>query len=397
MYGKSLREIRFSQILVNECMVSRSPEKVQDALEELRGLESEGKTAQAAVVLKQAVEELSGGTNTVLYDAGGRPSVMVVIPAVTGADLPQGISMNGVHPAFRLGGKNLRRVYVSKYLNCLADGKAVSLPMSRPACIPCFDDAAACIRGKGPGWMPMPLALRAAILLRCMKEGRDISGNTDLGRDYYRRNEMGIQTENGTVLTGSGPASWTHTGKPDGIWDLSGNLNEWDAGFRLADGEIQLMDPDALADPDCDCGMDSPHWHALDPKGKPVLPGTPGSLHYDGHDGTIRLTTQVRERGLANCAFADIRAEEGLEVPELLKLIGLYPPAEGLSERLGWRWIHSEGEMMPVSGGAFRITYHSGLFFMGVTRPRKTDYALAGVRSVYLSPEDAEEGKQPYE
>ncbi|MBQ6722340.1 MAG: hypothetical protein IJQ88_09260, partial [Clostridia bacterium] len=88
MYGKSLREISFSQILINECRVSGCPEKVSDELEELCGLEDNGKTEQAGSVLKKAVEKLSGGTNTVLFDAGGLPSVMVIVPAVTGADMP---------------------------------------------------------------------------------------------------------------------------------------------------------------------------------------------------------------------------------------------------------------------------------------------------------------------
>ena len=394
MYGKTLAEIRFSQILVNECMVSGLPETVQEELAELRGLESENRRDEAEILLRKAVEKLSAGRNTVLYDAGGIPSVMVVVPMVTGEDMPEGIRLDGVHPAFRMGGKTLRKVYVSKYINTLVDGRAASLPMSQPACIPCFDAAVRSIRGKGAGWMPMPVQLRAAILLRCLKNGHAPSGNTDCGQDYYCRHEMGIEAENGTVLTGSGPAAWTHDGTQHGIWDLSGNLNEWDAGYRLVDGEIQLMELSAMMDADCDYREKSPHWYALDRAGKPVAPGTPDSLHFGGQDGQIRLTAQVPEKQIANCAFAEIRAEAGLQVPGLLKLIGLYPPADGLSERLGWRWINPEGETMPVSGGASRITYHSGMFFMGVTKPRDTDYSLAGVRTIYISPEDLQEVEQ---
>lgn len=394
MYGETLGEIRFSQILMNECMVARTPGAVQEELAELREAESENRREEAEILLRKAVEKLSAGRNTVLYDEGGLPSVMVDVPVVTGADMPEEIRLDGIHPAFRMGGKKLRRVYVSKYLNTLVDGRAVSLPMGQPMHVPCFDAAVRSIQGKGAGWMLMPVQLRAAILLRCLKNGYEPGGNTDCGQDYYCRDQMGIQAENGTVLTGSGPVAWAHDGTWAGIWDLSGNLNEWDSGYRLVDGEIQLMDLEAMANPDCSYGKDSPLWYALDREGKPVSPGTTGSLHYDGHDGLIRLTTQVRERGLANCAFADIRTEDGLEVPSLLKLIGLYPPATGLSERLGWRWINSEGETMPASGGAFRITFHSGMFFMGVTKPRSTDYSFAGVRTVYMSHEDLQEEDQ---
>ncbi len=393
MYGKQLADIRFSQILSNECMVFGSSAKVREELEELRRLEANGASDQARSVLKRAMEKLSGGTNTVLYDEDGVPSVMAEIPAFGREEMPRGVRCGQVHPAFMLGEKRLRRVYVSKYLNCLVDGRAASLPMAAPARIANFDEAVKSIRGKGAGWMLMPLPLRAAMLLRCLKEGQSISGNTDQGRDYYRHEEMGVQTECGTVLTGSGPASWTHNGKPDGIWDLSGNLNEWDSGFRLMNGEIQLMDTAAMMSPDCDYGQDSHLWQAVDGEGKAVSPGTPGALHFDGHDGTVRLTARPREQGLGNCAFSAVTSEAGPAALERMKLLGLYPPSEGLSERLGWRWIHTEGEALPLSGGAYRITYHSGMFFMGVTKPRDCDYRLSGVRCVYISPEDAQEVK----
>lgn len=393
MYGELRKGTGFSRILINECKVSGCPERVVSELDELRRLEAEGETVQARAVLKQAVEKLSGGTNTVLFDEEGLPSVMVVVPAVRGADMPQGIRPEGVHPAFRLGGRVLRKVYVSKYLNCLADGKAVSLPMCEPAYIPCFDEAVKSIRGKGSGWMLMPVGLRAAISLSCLRKEREVTGNTDRGQDYYNRHEMGIRTESGAVLTGSGPAGWTHDGTPNGIWDMVGNLNEWDSGFRLMDGEIQLMDTEAMMNPDCDYGKDSDLWYALDAEGKRAVPGTPGTLRFCGEDGKIRLATHAGGQLTGNCAFRDVETEPGLQAPELLKLIGLVPPRGGLSERLGWRWVQTQGEAMPLSGGAFLITYHSGMFFMGVTKQRDTDYRLSGVRCVYISPEDAEEAE----
>ena len=391
MYGETLREISFSQILINEGRVSGCPEKADGELEQLRILEESGKTEEAGSVLKRAVEKLSGGSNTVLFDEGGLPSVMVIVPTVTGADMPEGIRLQGVHPAFLLGGKKLRRIYVSKYLNGLADGRAVSLPMGKPAGIRCFDDAVKCVKNKGAGWMPMPVSLRAALSLQCLRNGREVTGNTDRGRDYWHHSETGIRTETGSVLTGSGPAAWTHNGRPDGIWDLVGNLNEWDSGFRLTDGQLQLMDTEAMMNPDCDYGRDSSLWYALDPEGRKALPGMRETLHFTGGDGWIRLSCRIPGPATGNCAFSQVGTDPGLEVPEILKLTGLMPPGDGLSERLGWRWIRTEGEAMPLSGGAFLITYHSGLFFMGVTKPRDAEYRLSGVRSIFISAEDAEE------
>ena len=157
--------------------------------------------------------------------------------------------------------------------------------------------------------MPMSVQLRAAILLRCLEQGREISGNTDSGRDYYRREEKGIRTENGTVLTGSGPASWSHDGTPAGIWDLVGNLHEWDVGYRLLDGEIQLMSPEALTDPDCDYGKSSPLWTALDREGKPVT-----SVRQLEPGDRIRL--QMKD-GLAECKV-EKREEQSLGTQKTL-------------------------------------------------------------------------------
>ena len=391
MYGQNTREIRLSQILINESFVSGYADKAAGDLDALRRLEEEGETEQARRLLKETVERCSNGANTVLFDAKGLPSVMVIVPAIRGSEMPEGIHRKGVHPAFRVGKRTIRRVYVSKYINCLADGTAVSLPMSEPARVPCFDEAVKRLRGKGAGWMLMPVSLRAAILLRGLARGRLISGNTDHGQDYYQRRETGVLTESGTVLTGSGPAGWTHNGRRDGIWDLVGNLNEWDSGLRLMDGEIQLMDTEAMMNPECDYGKNSPLWHALDERGEAAAPGAPGTLRFDGEDGKILVTKEARSERVGNCAFRDVEMAPGLRAPEPLKLLGLLPPLSGLSERLGWRWISTAGEALPLSGGAFRITFHSGPFFMGLTKPRDADYPLSGVRTVYCSPEDMRE------
>lgn len=391
MYSNKRNEISLYQILINECKVYGSAAEAAQALKTLQRLEQQGDFAQARRVLTLAVEELSGGENTVLYDDAGVPSVMVRIPAMTCADLLPDCRTQGIHPAFLCGRRKIREIWVSKYINCIVDGCAASLPMSRPCSVCNFDKAAQYVRQKGNGWLLMPFQLRMAIILKCLRQGIRPSGNTDRGHDYYALNEVGVMTPAGTVLTGSGPLSWTHNGRPAGIWDLVGNLNEWDCGFRLVNGEIQLMDMEALLSPGCNLGANSARWRAMDENGDSVGPGTPGSLHFDGNDGTIRLTKRVEKRGLGNCAFCNVDAAAGVTVPERLKLLGLYPAADGLGERAGWRWICTEGEAMPLCGGAYRIVDHSGMFFMGVTKARDVSYPLSGMRCIYIAPDAVEE------
>src|SRR5512137_556938 len=65
---------------------------------------------------KSAVERLSGGTNTVLLDDVGMPSVMVRIGRMASSDLLAAAS-DEVHPAFVAGGTVLDYIYISKYQN----------------------------------------------------------------------------------------------------------------------------------------------------------------------------------------------------------------------------------------------------------------------------------------
>lgn len=62
-----------------------------------------------------------------------------------------------------------------------------------------------------------------------------------------------------------------------------------------------------------------------------------------------------------------------------------------MPEEAGWRWISTEGEALPLSGGAFRIMNHSGIFFLGITKPRDVDYELSGVRTIYVAPDAMKE------
>lgn len=77
---------------------------------------------------------------------------------------------------------------------------------------------------------------------------------------------------------------------------------------------------------------------------------------------------------------------------ELLKLLALIPPQAGMPEEAGWRWISTEGEALPLSGGAFCIMNHSGIFFLGITKPRRCGiYELSGVRTIYVAPDAMKE------
>lgn len=331
-----------------------------------------------------SVEIISGGSNTVLVDDWGIPSVMVRFPMLTNRQLLQEGSDN-VHPAFLIGEQPKKALYVSKFQNILIGGRGYSLPLKDPAYGVTYDMASNACRTKGDGWHLFSFALRAALVLWTWKNGFLPRGNSNGGCHFFHPSEKGIPTAGGRVATGSGPVTWTHNKNWNGIYDLTGNVNEWNAGLRLMDGEIQIIPGGNCALPECDTSEDSQEWRAILPDGSLTEPGSRDSLKYDCRDGKIMITTRNgrRTEEPCNCSFEDIRIEEGLKIPEILYSLILCPETpQGVYD--GWRWISTKGERLPLCGGAHRALDHAGVFFVGLTYPRTMNYDLAGFRSAFV-------------
>lgn len=333
---------------------------------------------------KLSVEIISGGTNTVLVDDWGIPSVMVRFPLLTNRELLQNGS-DTVHPAFMIREQPQKALYVSKFQNILIGGRGYSLPLKDPAYGVTFDMASNACRTKGNGWHLFSFALRSALVLWTWKNGFLPRGNSDGGCNYFYRNEKGIPTTGGRVATGSGPVTWTHNKNWNGIYDLTGNVNEWNAGLRLVDGEIQIIPGGNCAIPECDMSENSSDWRAILPDGSLAKPGSRDSLKYDFRNGKIVITTRIENdtNESCNCSFGDIQIEKGLEIPEIIYSLILCPEIpQGKYD--GWRWIKVKGECLPLCGGAHRALNHAGVFFVGLTYPRTMNYELAGFRSAYI-------------
>lgn len=221
--------------------------------------------------LRQAVEAASGGRNTVLYDAKGYPSIMVVIPKFNLQDIDESLG-TGVHPAFIVNGVEKSEIFIGKFQAKVHDGVALSLPGQDPTVNVNFDQALNYCKAKGQGWHLMTRAEWAAIALWCWKNGFQPRGNTNYGRSSDQPYETGRRVDGGTpgstsgtprTLTGSGPASWYHDNTPFGIADMCGNVWEWNAGMRLNNGEIQILPNNDAADNTKDQSSTSTLWRAI--------------------------------------------------------------------------------------------------------------------------------------
>ena len=205
--------------------------------------------------------------NVVQPDDAGLPSILVWIPKFKNSDVLTG-GDDSTHPAFIVNGKEIDGFYYSKYENVVYNGKAYSLPAEDPAVNISIDTARECCESKGYGWHLSTAAEWAAIALWCKKNGFLPYGNSSYGK-YATETEVKAipsykdKTVTNRVATGTGPLTWSHDGTPSGIWDLCGNINEWQGGIRLVWGELQILANNDAADPDNPQNETSTCWKAI--------------------------------------------------------------------------------------------------------------------------------------
>lgn len=341
--------------------------------------------------LKLAIEAMSGGKNTVLFDDMEMPSVMVPFPKLKMSDLIEGGSQN-IHPAFSIGGVEKDKIFVSKFQNIVLNDRAYSLPMRDPKTYVTFDQANLFCRNKGKGWGLNTYALWSAIALWCRKNNTMPRGNNNYGSDHGYPHEKGVPCSyesDGRVvrcLTGSGPASWYHNWMPDGIADLNGNIWEWCAGFRLVDGEIQIIPYSNSLLAETNMSPTSTEWKAIKADGSLVEPGTAGTLKWDWVASKVQLTngdvTYVTDQG-NGASYSAMTLAAGLTAPELAKALLLYPDEPGGDYGGDYHWLNTRGERLPICGGSWYLTSGAGVFLVYLSNPRSYSYSSIGFRSAF--------------
>jgi hypothetical protein len=366
---------------------------------------------------KFALEAATGGRNTLLFDDIGEPSVMVRIPAFRWSDVIDGAG-DELCSAFIVGGEEKDCIYVSKFLNIIERGRAYSLPARDPANTLNIDEARAACARKGKGWHLMTNAEWTAISHWCRKNGHIPHGNNHFGSDAAYPHESGVRARGGfaiddskteRVLSGTGPDTWTHDGTAYGIYDLNGNIWDFVSGFRVKDGEIQII-PDNDSALNVDESADSPVWRAIAKDGSLVMPGSEGTYKYDGvregsadkeaaviPDGIV-LTDRVRhpqytgeddpaeltnhDGAFSIMPFSEIPAINGTAPPMILKKLGLYPltPNEGRD----LIFMRSYGERLPARGGSWFDGPHAGLWDLYLRDDRRYEYPDIGFRAAFV-------------
>lgn len=348
--------------------------------------------------MKLAVEALSGGTNTVILDDMGMPSIMVAVAKLLGSDLVEDATSDP-HPAFVMGSNTLEKVYESKYQNIVMNNRAYSLPMQDPKAVINFDTALTTCRNKGEGWGIQPFSLWSAIALWCKKNGTMPRGNNNYGSDHLYPHERGVPTYTytesgatkiGRTATGSGPATWYHDHTKHGIADLNGNVWEWCAGMRLVNGELQLIPYSNCMISTCDMSVNSADWKAISADGTFVAPGTNYTIKLDYINNkwswVSSNTFTSQSDSSRGCPFANITTATNLSdnVKTLLRSYALLPE-DGDTDYGGDYFYANNGaaERFPYRGGYWAGGAGAGVFSAGLRAPRSPANTAVGFRSAF--------------
>lgn len=340
--------------------------------------------------LQGAVAQFGAG-NKVIYDDIGMPSIMVGVPKMKYSDIITG-GTEEVLPFFIVDGEEKETIYVSKFANIVENDRAYSLGMKLPRNQINFDQAVAACKAKGNGWHLNQTGIFAVLNLLSQKMGTVPHGNTNYGKDYYHAYEHGIQPQGEArrTLTGSGGPTWYHNHDMSGIADLNGNVWEWTGGFRLMDGEIQIIPYGNCMKLDCDMSEDSTLWKAIMPDGSLVAPGTEGTLKIDGKASTtegiiINTTVQYQMSGAMyrKMPFKTLAAESGVGVPKLLIALGVFPDRGINGYGNDQIWVQNYGEKLPYRGSGNNSVSSSGPSSINLRDGRSKSDLGVGFRAAF--------------
>ena len=331
---------------------------------------------------KNEIEILSGGTNVLVYDDLGKPSMMVRIPKFKLSDVNPSIVAGSAadiwHPMFIKNDVLYDFCYISKYQCYVENNRAYSAPGKDPKTNVTFDQARSYCTAKGTGWHLMTQVEWDGIALWSKKNGTMPRGNNYAGRSIDASHECGAQSYDwvygsnwnnrsykfdgtnyhhvGRVLTGSGPKTWAHNHETDGIYDMNGNVWEWVDGLKIVDGVAKIMINNNFSDAETawiDTGVNICTGLS---SGQPIktlrtgaIPNAPTTMSYDCYG--LPATT-----GAAPTDFGD-----------------------------DYFWYDATYERIPLRGGPWYSGSTAGVFALYLGSLRSDSSYDAGFRAAFLS------------
>lgn len=302
--------------------------------------------------------------NEVIFDKSGIPDIMVVF---TPDELGLPVTLKG---------RKVSEYLISKYPNTLIGGVPHSLPFQKPAVDVNFDEAVQLCESKGPGWHLLTNDEWAALARQSWENDTMPTGNTASGKSHSHPEQTGTTYDGGygKTLTGSGPVAWNHDRTAEGVSDMCGNIWEHVGGIRFLNGQVQVI-PNNGAAAGADQSADSKEWEAIyTADGDPV--------YFNPRGGEIFVEpTEAEDKDYDGVRFMDLEAK-GLDVPDKLIELGLYPPAGYESDE--YFWIDNNAERCVYRGGHWYNGAYAGVFYLYGSNSRSSSHTNIGFRSALV-------------
>lgn len=350
--------------------------------------------------LRASVEAASGGSQTVLYTAKGQPTFMNIIKKFDMSSVVEGLA--GIHPAFIINGIEKSEIYVGTYSGTIRNGELLSLPNQAPAAssYTAYFNAS---RANGAGHHMMTNAEWAALALKAWKDGTMPQGNGYYGRNYLdatqfgRRvdgvdSQAGVTTGDPRILTGSGPVSFRHNGKYNGISDLAGNAKDMLQGVRTVLGELQVTTNNDSASLDL-LTNESSMWRAIDARtGDLILPNGSGTTPY-----AVRVTDNASNKDPYTLKFngtnvfntqASASFPVSSQALNVLRKLAIWLPLDIWTENtMGRNNVNVSSEETVMSrGGHFSEGAGANIFSFRLVDSRSLSTNILGSRPAYYKP-----------
>jgi len=126
------------------------------------------------------------------------------------------------------------------------------------------------------------------------------------------------------------------------------------------------------------------------PNGTLVTPGTSGTLKWNATGatgtGSPQLATSVTSQSdgstSASQQYKDLTAASGVTVPNLLKLLGMFPHDTTIER--GRFYMRNEGERLPRRGGHWADGGHAGVFALDLNHARSGAGPGIGFRPAFV-------------
>lgn len=346
--------------------------------------------------LRQSVELASGGLQTVLYTAKGQPTYMNIIQKYDMSTIDA--SLSGTHPAFIVDGVEKPEIFIGTYQGRIVNGELLSLPNVEPTHSTNYDNFLTAARACGNGHHLITNAEWSAVALQCYKDNTQPLGNTYYGRSSENpllvgRRPDGLAPGNTTgsarTLTGSGPVQWRHNGKENGIADLSGNINEWNSGMRLLNGEIQIIENNNAAKLAINLGAASTEWKAIDgATGNLVTPDgsgtTVGTVKFAASGTTADYTINGSSFGtIKNLSTTNPVSAAALSK---LKALCLFPVVDAVATfNSDGLYLNLTIEAIPFRGGYWTSGATAGVFCLYLYSARSNAGTSLGSRPAFVN------------